>query len=45
MKKEEEIKEEIKRHKDWLKKNKSTATQKDIWLHECILAGLNWVIK
>lgn len=45
MKKEEEIKEEIKRHKDWLKKNKNTATKKDIWLHECILEGLNWVIK
>lgn len=45
MKTEEQIKEEIEKHEKWLKKNRHNASKNDIWLHNCIIEGLKWVIK
>ncbi len=45
MKTEEQIKEEITRHRQWLKENQFTQSQNDKWLHECIIEGLEWVLK
>lgn len=45
MKTEEQIKEEIKKHKDWLKDHPFCKNKNNIWLHECIIEGLEWVLK
>lgn len=45
MKTEEQIKEEIRKHKEWLKENQLTGSKNEIWLHSCIIEGLEWVIK
>ena len=45
MKTEQEIKEELQKHKDWLKENQFTENKNDKWLHQCIIGGLEWVLK
>lgn len=45
MKTEEQIQEEIDRHKQHLKKIQFTGTKNEKWLHECIIEGLEWVLK
>lgn len=45
MKTEEQIREEIKKHKDWLKENWFIDKDKDKYLHQCIVEGLEWVLK
>lgn len=45
MKSEEQIKEELEKHKQWLKDNKFSKNKNEVWLHECIIEGLEWVLK
>ncbi len=46
MKTEEQIREELKKHKNWLKENRLIKDkEKDKYLHECIIEGLEWVLK
>lgn len=45
MKTEQQIKEELQKHKDWLKENRFTENKNDKYLHECIIEGLEWVLK
>ena len=45
MKAEEQIREEVNKHKEWLKENQFTKNENDKWLHKCIIEALEWVLK
>lgn len=45
MKTEEQIKEELLKHQTRLKENKFELTDKEKYLHECIIEALQWVLK
>lgn len=45
MKTKEQIQEEIDKHKKRLKEIRATGSWKEITIHECIIEGLEWVVK
>lgn len=45
MKSEEQVREELKKHKQRLKEKKYELSEKEKYLHECIIESLEWALK